>query len=114
MPYMYHCHILSHEDTGMMGQFIVNGAANGTNEISENNALFIYPNPINSNTDVLTVQSENNINNIAIFDVLGRQISTQKINGKQITLAVPIANGFYIVQVKTDQTTLSQKIVVTH
>lgn len=26
MPYMYHCHILSHEDDGMMGQFIVNNS----------------------------------------------------------------------------------------
>lgn len=25
MPYMYHCHILEHEDGGMMGQFTVNG-----------------------------------------------------------------------------------------
>jgi suppressor of ftsI len=23
MPYMYHCHILRHEDEGMMGQFLV-------------------------------------------------------------------------------------------
>jgi len=23
LPYMYHCHILTHEDMGMMGQFIV-------------------------------------------------------------------------------------------
>jgi blue copper oxidase len=22
-PYMYHCHILQHEDQGMMGQFVV-------------------------------------------------------------------------------------------
>jgi len=22
-PYMYHCHILEHEDAGMMGQFVV-------------------------------------------------------------------------------------------
>lgn len=22
-PYMYHCHILEHEDQGMMGQFVV-------------------------------------------------------------------------------------------
>ncbi|RRR99741.1 multicopper oxidase family protein [Glycomyces terrestris] len=25
LPYMYHCHILAHEDTGMMGQFVVLG-----------------------------------------------------------------------------------------
>ena len=23
MPYMYHCHMLYHEDRGMMGQFVV-------------------------------------------------------------------------------------------
>jgi hypothetical protein len=23
VPYMYHCHILEHEDMGMMGQFVV-------------------------------------------------------------------------------------------
>jgi FtsP/CotA-like multicopper oxidase with cupredoxin domain len=23
LPYMYHCHILEHEDAGMMGQFVV-------------------------------------------------------------------------------------------
>jgi FtsP/CotA-like multicopper oxidase with cupredoxin domain len=22
-PYMYHCHLLNHEDNGMMGQFVV-------------------------------------------------------------------------------------------
>ena len=22
-PYMYHCHILEHEDAGMMGQFVI-------------------------------------------------------------------------------------------
>lgn len=32
MPYMYHCHILSHEDTGMMGQFLVSSPASATNE----------------------------------------------------------------------------------
>jgi hypothetical protein len=23
MPYMFHCHLLTHEDAGMMGQFVV-------------------------------------------------------------------------------------------
>ena len=23
VPYMYHCHIMEHEDNGMMGQFLV-------------------------------------------------------------------------------------------
>jgi len=28
LPYMYHCHMLSHEDEGMMGQFIVKSPCN--------------------------------------------------------------------------------------
>ena len=71
------------------------------------------PNPLNAQ-QTLTIQSENNINNIAIFDVLGRQISTQKTSGKQITLVMPTAKGVYMLQIKTDQTTLSQKIVVAY
>jgi FtsP/CotA-like multicopper oxidase with cupredoxin domain len=23
VPYMFHCHVLEHEDSGMMGQFVV-------------------------------------------------------------------------------------------
>lgn len=25
MPYMFHCHLLQHEDRGMMGPFVVTG-----------------------------------------------------------------------------------------
>ncbi len=32
MPYMYHCHILSHEDTGMMGQFLVTSPVSAVGE----------------------------------------------------------------------------------
>ncbi len=44
MPYMYHCHILSHEDNGMMGQFLVTNPASGTTETMDRPLLF-YPNP---------------------------------------------------------------------
>ncbi len=46
MPYMYHCHILSHEDNGMMGQFTVTAPASGTAE-TDNSLLQIAvsPNP---------------------------------------------------------------------
>ncbi|MFN9582891.1 MAG: multicopper oxidase domain-containing protein [Bacteroidota bacterium] len=30
LPYMYHCHMLTHEDDGMMGQFVVNSPCNTT------------------------------------------------------------------------------------
>jgi bilirubin oxidase len=113
MPYMYHCHLLHHEDEGMMGSFLVKPNAIGINQLPQNNGIKVYPNPLNAQ-QTLTIQSENNINNIAVFDVLGRQISTQKTSGKQITLVMPTDKGVYMLQIKTDQTTLSQKIVVAY
>lgn len=53
MPYMYHCHILSHEDGGMMGQFIVNPAASGTSGVAEQPTFSVSPNPVS--TGVLNV-----------------------------------------------------------
>jgi len=47
-PFMFHCHILSHEDNGMMGQFIVT-PANATGIIKFDKVkdkVLIYPNPV--------------------------------------------------------------------
>jgi bilirubin oxidase len=45
MPYMFHCHINSHEDNGMMGQFIVNPTSTGINDVEANLHSAVYPNP---------------------------------------------------------------------
>ncbi|HNP47226.1 MAG TPA: multicopper oxidase domain-containing protein [Bacteroidia bacterium] len=45
IPYMYHCHILMHEDDGMMGQFIVSNGA-GQEEIAGNFNSLIGVNPV--------------------------------------------------------------------
>lgn len=44
VPYMYHCHMLTHEDDGMMGQFIV---TDGSSSLGENQTdqFEMYPNP---------------------------------------------------------------------
>ena len=33
VPFMYHCHMLTHEDMGMMGQFLVTSSTDGIDEI---------------------------------------------------------------------------------
>ncbi|MBP6390163.1 MAG: multicopper oxidase domain-containing protein [Flavobacteriales bacterium] len=48
MPYMYHCHLLMHEDEGMMGQFLVVDP----NAITEQGAtapVHVWPNPVVGN-----------------------------------------------------------------
>lgn len=44
MPYMYHCHILSHEDTGMMGQFLVTDPSSDTKESQNDSSCPICTN----------------------------------------------------------------------
>jgi bilirubin oxidase len=111
MPFMYHCHILSHEDTGMMGQFIVNPNPLSINEVSMNDGIKIYPNPIN-NTQFLNIQSETNIQSIEFFDILGRSVLTKELDNKIETIAVPNLSGVYMIKIKTENKTITQKIII--
>jgi bilirubin oxidase len=43
--YMYHCHILSHEDGGMMHQFVVREKPTGVMKFQQNLSWDIFPNP---------------------------------------------------------------------
>ena len=44
IPYMYHCHMLTHEDEGMMGQFTVVNATGVSDDLHEHQ-IGIFPNP---------------------------------------------------------------------
>lgn len=78
MPYMYHCHILSHEDNGMMGQFIVKKAASGTVERLEN-ILHFYPNPVG---ETVFFELNNSLEQSAfckVYNELGQLVLQQTI-----------------------------------
>jgi bilirubin oxidase len=63
VPYMYHCHMLVHEDGGMMGQFVVDNPLSVRN-IELESKLNVYPNPA---TDEVTIMGE--FNEVAIVKV---------------------------------------------
>ncbi len=73
MPYMYHCHILSHEDKGMMGQFIINPNVSGIeNNADDLSATRIFPNP---GTGIFNIRSEHKkISTIRVYDYTGKEI----------------------------------------
>ena len=70
MPYMYHCHILSHEDAGMMGQFLVTSPASATGEAAPNSVCPICINslPMPSGVDFSKVVRAE------VFDLAGRLV----------------------------------------
>jgi bilirubin oxidase len=82
-PYMYHCHLLHHEDDGMMGSFtvydstIVSGIAEKLNTCT----LHLYPNPLTGNNITL----RHNLNpsqeyNVMITDVSGRIVFNTELS----------------------------------
>lgn len=51
MPYMFHCHLLSHEDDGMMAQFTVVSPVRVKDELQEE-TVEIFPNPANDKVQI--------------------------------------------------------------
>lgn len=92
MPYMYHCHINSHEDNGMMGQFIVNSnSSTGIKKVSINNGIHIYPNPSNTNWTIIGYNNNLDETSISLFNNIG-----------QLTYQKTILKGLFIETIQND------------
>lgn len=100
MPYMYHCHILSHEDNGMMGQFIVTPLASGIEDAGQLKDIKLYPNPA---TTSITLQSGFVIekSELDLVNVLGETVwhtTITNANTAEIDVTA-LAKGLYFVRV---------------
>ncbi|MAO07536.1 MAG: hypothetical protein CL596_02355 [Alteromonas sp.] len=71
-------------------------------------AISIYPNPA---VDVLNVRMPSNIqiNNAAMYDVLGKKINVTVNNG-QINIS-DLSSGVYVLELNTNEGSLSQKVI---
>ncbi len=111
-PYMYHCHLLHHEDDGMMGSFLViDTTATGIDEI-ELSKIIVYPNPV---SDFFTIQIRAEIyaTELRILNALGEILLSQKVtNLGNIPFDVSrLNNGIYFIQVISDKKSLTKKII---
>lgn len=110
-PYMYHCHLLHHEDDGMMGSFLVidTTASTGIADINFKNNFSIYPNPT---TGILNIKSKDNDKfSITIFNTLGKRIEeTQSIQHLQLNINNYPA-GIYFIQIQTGNNLITKKII---
>ena len=109
VPYMYHCHMLMHEDGGMMGQFVVATPANVANNFADDNAVLIYPNPSNG---VITIKSNDTPSKITVHDVLGRVILTKEQLQNNITLLENLPKGINTITLEYENSKVIRKVVV--
>ncbi|MEJ6777651.1 MAG: multicopper oxidase domain-containing protein [Crocinitomicaceae bacterium] len=109
VPYMYHCHMLTHEDMGMMGQFIVSDPNSGL----ENQSLSqfnVYPNP--SNGDVTVEFNHVGEHEVLIQDVQGRLITTLNSSLDKVMLDLfDVDNGVYVITVKVNGSRSTKRII---
>ncbi len=120
LAYMYHCHILTHEDAeggGMMHQFVVTDDAAaclvGQEEQTVLNDFVLFPNPAN---DKLYINAKSsNASVIRIIDLAGNVIRRQGFAPFEGTLQIDItgiSKGFYIVEWTTKNSTTSRKLLL--
>jgi len=125
IPYMYHCHILVHEDGGMMGQFLV---LNNVETSSEKEPMVdvptttrivgSYPNPFNPSTNIRYHVDKPSEIELMVYNMKG-QIVQQLYAGYQnrgtYVLswdASQFASGIYFVRLVSGRTMSTIKVAL--
>ncbi len=101
-PYMYHCHILHHEDDGMMGTFIVYDSTNSL-KIKEQGNFSIFPNPAIEEWVVKSID-QIDFGIIEMTSISGQKVALnfEKTNfNKELRIdARKLERGYYFLKVK--------------
>jgi bilirubin oxidase len=108
IPYMYHCHMLTHEDMGMMGQFIVSDPFSGLEEQSAS-SFQLYPNPTNGELFIATMAGETNFETYEIFDYQGKQMQAGELSGSTTKLSFEASNGMYWIKLANKEKKVALK-----
>jgi blue copper oxidase len=113
-PYMYHCHILHHEDDGMMGSFIVYDPAGSVEEkyFSDRN---VYPNPTNKEWNIAGSWNGKNIV-IELYNVVGEKVCSKAWSdvSMQTVLNVSSASfqaGIYFLRLQNGESMETIKLI---
>lgn len=115
IPFMYHCHILMHEDDGMMGQFIVKPNLTSVSEIALNDlSIKIYPNPAK---EILFLNIEQLSDpkpvEVKVYNSIGKLI--YQTDTKDTNMVIDIeqwASGLYVIEIQQEGSRAFKKIIV--
>lgn len=116
VPYMLHCHMLTHEDKGMMLQFEVVGTTTGIDKNKHfQNSINVYPNPVKSGKSISVTGINNENVGFAVYSLSGQIL----INGETIannnTIEVDLKGlelGTYFLKLLIDNEVYSNPIII--
>lgn len=103
IPYMYHCHMLNHEDAGMMGQFIVTDLAAEIGEYSTDE-LRVYPIP--SELGYINVEAITN-KKVSIYDLTGKLVQNRILHAGSNKIF--LEKGIYLLE---DEAGMVSKLIM--
>ena len=112
IPYMYHCHILMHEDAGMMGQFLVVPPSYQSvpNSLVSTSVISVFPNPATQSIKV-NLPSSGRKFDIRIFEMNGNVvISKNDVEANTIDLT-SLSNGMYRILIRQDNKYYSSQFI---
>lgn len=114
IPYMYHCHILMHEDDGMMGQFLVKSNLTGIQETKWNSSnVKIFPNPAKDIFNVNLESSNDSPFDIAVYNLLGEMVySEKKVKNKLKVNSFNWNSGMYLLSLQQNEIIINKKIII--
>lgn len=118
VPYMYHCHLLHHEDDGMMGAFLVVDPAANISKIADDEIdAIIFPNPANESIYIkINLKNSQNLE-IKIVDLLGKTMYSKQgkaLNGENLNTinTSNFSEGTYFVELYFNNKKYVQKIMI--
>lgn len=111
--YMYHCHILTHEDTSMMHQFVVVDSLDffaALSSIPETEKLVAYPNPATNTLSFTGDYQDDGM--LRIYDITGRFIREYKVSNLTNTIinVEEIPRGMVVVEYTSGKKRYIQKV----
>jgi len=114
--YMYHCHILAHEDGGMMHQFVVTPRTiAGVDDPEYNSDWKVFPNPAHDNLWIETEDKSSGI--LRMFDRVGalvKEWDLRKTSNKNVLDISDLRSGLYLLKFESQESVLIKRISVLH
>ena len=112
VPYMYHCHLLHHEDDGMMGQFlVVNPATSAAPSRNRGLEVELYPNPTSDNLTIDLAGLAGMSVQIEIQDAYGRVLAEKLLPADGRLNIGELESGLYFVKISTRSGTSIKKFL---
>ena len=117
VPYMYHCHMLTHEDGGMMGQFVVVDNSVGVDDLQKDSGFTLSPNPTdNTYMTAKLYDSGQSIKAYAVLNELGQIVTYLKIHENEISniYSFPVfeySAGVYTIKIFTENQIYTGKFI---